>query len=80
MAATAASFSAAVFEASDPEISSASPDPFGGNDLDVEWVLPSAVDALGRSVEGAPLLVAIRRKLSPGAIRSYLARLRQPRF
>jgi len=79
MAATAASFTSAAFEPTDREESPSSKDSFG-KDPDLEWVLPSEVDALGRSVEFVPLFVTIRRGLSLTSIRAYITRLRRPPF
>ena len=49
-------------------------------DEDLNWVLPSEVDCLGRTLAKYPFTVTLRKKLTYRSLKAYVAKLRQPRF
>lgn len=49
-------------------------------DDELDWVLPSEVDCLGRPLPRVALTVTLRKRLSFAAIKSFIASLRQPAF
>jgi len=49
-------------------------------DESVEGVLPSEVDCRGRPLANVAFTVTIRRKLTLGTLRAFVASLRQPPF